>query len=127
MPCSADGPRLTGLTSGNACFPGGRAERAQPDPRAAWLAVMGRGAGVGRPAAAGEDTALRPDDALGRRLPFDGQTGGCVADKSRKQKDRRAGGEPGKARSNPGAAYGQTRSAPGARITLDQSDVAGVG
>src|SRR5690606_21341866 len=84
-------------------------------PAAAWLAVMGRGAGVGRPAAAGEDTALRPDDALGRRLSFDGQAGGCVADKSRKRESLRAGGEPGTARSSPLPGFRTTAiRAPGA-------------
>ncbi len=86
-------------------FPRRQSGEGAARPAAAWLAVMGRGAGVGRPAAAGEDTALRPDDALGRRLPFDGQTGGCEADKSTQQKDRRAGGEPGKARSRPLPGY----------------------
>lgn len=66
---------------GKRMFPRRQSGEGAARPAAAWLAVMGRGAGVGRPAAAGEDTALRPDDAPRRRLPFDGQAGGCVADK----------------------------------------------
>lgn len=108
-------------------FPRRQSGEGAARPAAAWLAVMGRGAGVGRPAAAGEDTALRPDDALGRRLPFDGQTGGCVADTSLRRKSLRAGDEPGKARSSLRHGFWADAIRAGARITSDQCAMVDVG
>jgi len=44
-------------------FPRRQSGEGEARPAAEWLAVMGQGAGVVRPAAEGEDTAPHPDDA----------------------------------------------------------------
>ena len=101
-------------------FPRRQSGEGAARPATGWLAVMGQGAGVVRPAAEGEDTARHPDDAKGGACPLTARQPDAWRTNPRNRNGVGQGVSRARPGRYPGTAMDRPRSArPGARITPD--------